>query len=325
MESERPRLLVTLRQRDATRRAVNELVPGVPWAFADPGETARWADVEAMLIGSLVRELENFDPRSTPRLRFVQRVYTGLDGMPFDRFPPDVAIAGNVGAFGPFVAEHALALALAAARDLYEARQMVLDGKLRPVPRQRSLYGATAVILGYGAIGQEIATRLAGFGTKVVGVNRDGRPREGAGTMYPADRMLEALGQGAMVFEVRPLTHRTAGTIDATALAHMRPDAVFVDVGRAGTVDEAALYEHLRAHPDFRAAFDVWWDEDYSKGTFTTRFPFATLPNFFGTPHSAGAVAGAEERALRFALENLARYFRDGHPRFVVDRAEYEG
>jgi phosphoglycerate dehydrogenase-like enzyme len=323
MESDRPRLLVALRPTDEIRDALNAAFPQVPWAFLDRASPDRWGDVEAMLVGSLDRQYASFDAASTPRLRFVQRIYTGLDVFPFGRFPVEVEVAGNVGGFAPFVAEHAMALALAAARDLHTAGEMVAAGRLRPPPHARTLHGATAVILGYGAIGREIGRRLASFDCRVVAVTRTGAPADGAETALSADRLLEAVGLGPFVFEARPLTQRTAGTIDAAALGRMRPDAVFVNVGRAGTVVEADLFHHLEGHPEFRAAFDVWWHEDYEKGTLASPFPFARLPNFYGTPHSAGALEGAGAYALRTATENLARFFRGERPSYLADRAEY--
>jgi len=323
MQSDHPRLLVTLRPRPELRDGLNRLLPQVPWGFLEETPATARGDVEAILCGSLVREAASFDPASTPRLAFVQRLYTGLDGFPFARFPASVRVAGNVGAMAPYVSEHAIALALAAAHDLYAAREMVRTGQLRPVPAQRILFRTTAVVLGYGEIGRAIARRLAGFEVRVLGVNRTGAGADGVSEMFPAERLREALAFGDFVFEVRPLTRRTAGTIGRDELESMRPDAVFVNVGRAGTVDESALFHHLQTHPDFRAALDVWWNEDYVAGTLLGRFPFASLPNFVGSPHSAGVAPGEEERVLERAVENLERFFANGAPRFVVDRAEY--
>ena len=323
VESDRPRLLVTLRPRDDVGAAIDRALPEVAWAYLDRTAPDAWRDVEAVLADSLGRSDAIFDDRSTPRLRFVQRIYTGLDGFPFDRFGPAVAIAGNVGAFAPYVAEHAILLALAALRDLPRSIEMVREGRLRPVATQRTLYGAMGLVLGYGEIGTEIGRRLAAFGARVAGLNRTGRPAPGVERMFSSEQLSEALSAADLVFDVRPLTRRTTGSIGRAEFERMRPDATLVAVGRAGTVDEGALYGHLQSHPEFRAAFDVWWNEDYRAGTLGARFPLASLPNFVGTPHCAGAVAGAEGRALDFALENLVRFFRDGRPRFVVDRAEY--
>ncbi|MGI0156563.1 MAG: NAD(P)-dependent oxidoreductase, partial [Thermoplasmata archaeon] len=124
---------------------------------------------------------------------------------------------------------------------------------------------------------------------------------------------------------VRPLTRRTVGTIGKDALEAMRPNAIFVNVGRAATVDEEALFRHLRTHPGFRAGIDVWWNEDFASGALPSRFPFGDLPNFVGTPHSAGHAAASESRGLRLALENLGRFFHDGKPAHRIDRSEYSG
>ncbi|MGA8542809.1 MAG: 2-hydroxyacid dehydrogenase [Thermoplasmata archaeon] len=324
MSELRPRLLVAFPSRRGLERAVDLALPGIPWALLAETPSEERRDVEAMLVGSFAREArESFDPATTPKLRFVQRVYTGMDGFPFDRFPEGVAIAGNVGAFAPFVSEHAVALALTAARDFAAAREAVRAGRLRPAPDQRTLYGGTAVILGYGEIGRAIAERLAGFEMRVLGLNRTGSPAPGCEKMYPAERLTEAVAEGDVVFEVRPLTKLTERTINAAVLSAMRPRAIFVNVGRAGTVDEEALFHHLESHPAFRAAIDVWWNEDYTTGALTSRFPFSQLPNFVGTPHSAGVSPDGEARALHFALENVARYFRDGKPAHIVDRHEY--
>ena len=323
MSLSEPRLLVSVDRRNSVGEQVAEHLPEVAWAYLRDTPPERRQSVEAMLVGGYSRELTEFDPATTPRLRFVQRLFTGTDGFPFRRFPADVRFAGNIGAFAPFVSEHAVMLALAAARDLPAGREMVREGRLRPAPEQRSLAGRTAVILGYGEIGRAIADRLRPFDTRLVGVNRRGEPAAGVAEMFPAERFREALPLGDFVFEVRPLTNLTAGSIGAAELASMRPDAILVNVGRAGTVDEEALFRHLETHPRFRAAIDVWWNERFSDGTLPSRFPFGNLPNVVGTPHSAGNVPGADERAIRFAAENLARFFRTGTPAHVLDRSEY--
>ena len=324
MSPESPRLLVALRSRPEIAPAVDQALPGISWRYVSETSPEDRALVEALLVGSLEREFPDFEAATTPHLAFVQRVYTGLDGFPFALFPASVRVAGNVGAFAPTVADHALALALAAAREIVAVQGMVSEGRLRPAPEGRPLEGTTALILGYGEIGRAIARRLQGFGVEVVGLNRTGRMSPGVLAMYPANRLGEALESADLVFDARPLTRLTRGSIGASELARMRPKAIYVNVGRAATIDEEALYRHLESHSEFRAALDPWWVERFRDGTFSSRFPFAKLPNFVGTPHSAGYSRGTEERALRMALENLGRFFRTGNPLYVVDRSEYE-
>lgn len=324
MNAAAARLLVALTPRELIDQVLADLLPAVGWRYAAQATPEDLGSIEAMLVGSLQRELGDFHPSRTPQLAFVQGVYTGLDGFPFDRFPESVRIAGNVGGYAPFVAEHAVALALASARSLVLAQRTVAEGRLRPAPDQLSLRGTTALILGYGAIGREIAARLEGFGVRCVGMTRSGRMAPGLAGAFPADRIDEALAEADLVFDVRPLTRATRGSIGAPQFARFRTHAIYVNVGRAGTVDEEALYRHLSSHPSFRAAMDPWWSEDFAAGRLGQRFPWTELPNFVGTPHCASDVPGAEEFTLRRAVENLARFFSGGAPSFVADRREYE-
>jgi len=320
-----PRLLVVVNERAGLRDAIARRLPEVPFAFLPELGLDGGPEVEAALLGSMGRDAARWDPSAHPRLRFVQRIFAGVDDLPFDRLPPAVKVAGNVGGYAPFVAEHAVALALASARCIPEGNTAVASGRLRPAPELRSLYGETAVILGFGAIGHAIAQRLRLFEVRIVGLNRTGTPTAGAETVYAADRLREAVAAGRFVFDARPLTSLTHGSLGRPEFEAMAEDATFVNVGRAGTVDEEALYRHLVAHPRFRAALDVWWDEDFARGLLRTRFPFAQLPNFLGSPHWAGFAPKVQEFALGKALDNLARFFAGAPPLHVVDRAEYAG
>jgi len=319
-----PRLLVALRPHDELDTILNERLAGIPWRYASEALGLGTESAEAMLLGSVERELGAADLRGLTNLRFVQRVYTGMDGVPFQRFPPQVRFAGNVGAYAPFVSEHAVAIALGAARELPRANALVVRGTLRPPPSQRLLWGSTAVILGYGEIGRAIADRLTGFGARILGLNRSGRMAPGCAGMFPADRLAEAVREGDFVFDTRPLTRLTRGTINRATLQSMKSAAIFVNVGRAGTVEEEALYRHLLDHPEFRAALDVWWHEEFAGGRIEHAFPFGTLPNVVGTPHCAGFGPGVEEYVLRRAVANLERFFAGQEPRYVIDRSEYE-
>jgi phosphoglycerate dehydrogenase-like enzyme len=323
MTPRRPRLLVALKPSEELDAALAGLLPGVECGYAATTAPADRVDAEAVLVGSVERELGDFESSTTPQLRLVQRVYTGLDAFPFSRFPPPIQVAGNVGGFAPFVAEGAVALALASARSLILANSMVAQGRMRPPPAAFTFRGKTALILGYGSIGREIAARLAGFDMRVVGLNRSGRMAPGVSAMVPADRLDEALGQADIVFEARPLTRATRGSLGAAQFARMRTGALFVNVGRAGTVVEEALYRHLKEHPEFRAAIDVWWDEDFGEGHLARRFAWSELPNLTSSPHVSGAVPEATRYGLARAIENLARFFRGETPLYLADRNDY--
>ena len=310
-------------ESEEVHRVLEAFLPRTSIEYVDPHAAGPWPHVVAWLVGSIDRELPAWTFDRTPRLRFVQRLFTGLDDFPFDRFPESVRIAGNVGAYAPFVAEHAVALLLAVTHNVIANWEKVRAGQLRPPVSNRYLAGRTVLILGYGEIGRAVARLSRPFGPTVEAVTRSGRSEPTLARTYPADRLADALGSADAVVECRPLTDATRGSLDGSMLARMRRGAILVNVGRAATVNPAALFARLTAEPEFRAAFDVWWEEDFEGGSIRHPFPFGTLPNFLGSPHVAGIGAEPRSRSFRMAAENLHRFFSGETPRHLADRGEY--
>ena len=102
---------------------------------------------------------------------------------------------------------------------------------------------------------------------------------------------LEELVASADVLAIQtPLNETTRGLVDGRLLATMKRDAILINVGRGGTVDETALYEALRDGRLLGAALDVFEREP------TGENPLLTLPNFVGTPHVAAQTEDAQAR-----------------------------
>ena len=79
----------------------------------------------------------------------------------------------------------------------------------------------------------------------------------------------------------------------------------------------------LKAHPDFCAGIDTWWDEPKPGQPFRPRLPFLSLPNVIGSPHNSGIVPGMTSVSATAAAENVAAYFRGDHVRGIQDPADY--
>ena len=103
------------------------------------------------------------------------------------------------------------------------------------------LNGSTLAIVGMGAIGRAMAKLGKAFGMRVVAVTRDGGAREDADAAYPIARMGEAVAQADAVALTLPGTDQTRGLFDAAAIAAMKPNAIFGNVGRGSVVDQDAL------------------------------------------------------------------------------------
>jgi D-2-hydroxyacid dehydrogenase (NADP+) len=327
MIDRRARLLVALRKDSELSAALDRGLPNTPRAFVTAASEGPWKEAEALLIGSPPGMLPEGLESQAPELRFVQSIFSGLDDFPFTRFRNGIMVAGNVGAYATYVAEHAVALILVLAKNYVPNYERVRNGILRPVPPNINLDGRTVLLLGFGATAREIAVRLESFNMRIHGLSRTGRTRPGVTRMFPSSRLHEAVSDADVIVDCRPLTRTTEGTINSSVLLRMKPTAIFVNVGRAGTVDESSLELHLASHRDFRAGTDVWWNEDLATGTVKGASRLTSFPNFAGSPHNAGFTptmdSVAKAKVYSRAIENIERYFSGRKPRFLAERNEY--
>jgi phosphoglycerate dehydrogenase-like enzyme len=317
-----PRLLVAVPSSPDLIDGLARWLPDVPYIRPDKLGDKPWPSIEAVFVANVDREMPSLRPVQVPRLRFVQFLFTGLDGFPFHRFAPEVQVASNRGAYGPFVAEHAVALALALSKNVGRGQEMVLDGKMRPAPSSMFLDGRRAVILGFGRIGHETARRLRGLGMSIEGISRTGNADPGADQMTSIAHLSEALSRADLIVNCLPLTPSTRGIIGSEELGQLKPEAILVNVGRAATIDEDALVTYVKGHPDLRFGSDVWWDEDFVHGKVEVPPALKDLPNLLGTPHTAGLTADSRKFVLDNALQNVARYFHGERPQYLADQED---
>ncbi|MEM0271269.1 MAG: 2-hydroxyacid dehydrogenase [Thermoprotei archaeon] len=261
--------------------------------------------------------------RRLPKLRVIQTVSAGVDGLPFDSIPENVVVLSNAGAYAEPIAEHVFAMILYFYKDLRTNHELLVHGVFNQKTPTEELAGKVLGILGYGGIGRAIAKRAKCFGVTVHALNRSGRTDVYVDKMFSPDSLKEFLSGVDILVLTLPLTKHTAHMIDRLALDAMKEDAMLVNVGRAGVIVEEDLYNHLVRHPHFRAALDVWWDEPKGDSTFQTRYPFLSLPNVLGSPHNSGVVKNFFPRAVRSAAKNLAAFLGGKVYSNVVDRRDY--
>lgn len=212
-------------------------------------------------------------------------------------------------------AEMALALLLAAARFIPLGDRLLRQGDWAArydKPPEMVLHGQTALILGFGAIGQHVARLCSAFGMKVLATRRNPEAPLPAGLsadVYASERLHDLLPQADVLIVTLPLSASTRGLIGARALALLPPHALLVNIGRGAVVDEQALYEALRSRRLAGAGIDVWYrypeDDEDRAATFPSDFPFHELDNVVMSPHHGGAYGVAFTEARR--LEELAR------------------
>lgn len=269
---------------------------------------AEHRDAEAIVVWLNPADRLQALPSELPSLRWVQGLMAGTDAVHAAGFGPDVVITAGVGLHDQPVAEHTLALLLAAARRLDETVRAQADGTWlrghtgnQTVNRNgfTTLSGARVVIWGFGGIGQTLAGYLSALGAEVVGVARHAGERAGYRVVTPSD-LPDLLPTTDVLVDILPGTEQTDGVVDAAVLAALPAHAWFVNVGRGVTVDEDALVDALTSGSIGGAALDVFRIEPLPPDS-----PLWSLPNVIITPHSAG---GRPQQPGRLIAANLRRY-----------------
>lgn len=270
------------------------------------------ADAEVLIWTSMsrLRLVETMHPG----IRFVQLPIAGVERWVEDAELMAIAtFASAAGIYGELVAEHALALLLACARDLHRFARL---GAWEEGAGLRSgvLRGAHVAVVGTGGIGTALIRLLVPLGVTTVAVSRSGRYVPGA-VMSVASSDVDGVWPTVdAVVLAAPSTPATEGLVDARVLARMRDDAWLVNVARGPLVDTAALVDALRERRIGGAALDVTDPEPLPEG-----HPLWNDPRCLITPHT-GLPERARVRLLsEHAVANTVRYAQGLALRSVID------
>ena len=251
-----------------------------------------------------------------PRLRYLHFISSGYENLLHNGAPRHLVVSRGGGpSHAVTVAEHAVTLLLGLMRQLPQLernRAAIAWDREALRARTRSLEGATVLIVGFGAIGQEAARRLRPFEARIVGMLRSEPVPEVAALadeiVHPS-MLHAALAAADAVILAVPLSPETEKLIGAAELGVMKPSAYLVNIARGGLIDGAALVDALARHRIAGAGLDVFDPEPLPPDS-----PLWRLDNVILSPHAAasGSDAGAD-RVVAHARENLER-FRAGRP-----------
>jgi phosphoglycerate dehydrogenase-like enzyme len=241
-----------------------------------------------------------------PGLRLVQLLSAGAEKF-VGRLPEGVVLCNARGAHTAATAEWAVAAILAAQRGLpFFAREQAAGRWTATV--ERSLIGRAVLLVGAGDIGRAIGRMLEGFDVRLTYVARTARE-----DVHGMDELPRLLPDADVVVLIVPVTPETTGMVDARFLAAMKDDALLVNAARGVVVDTDALLAELTAER-LRAALDVTDPEPLPPG-----HPLWAAPNLLLTPHVAGAVPEANDRAAAAVTDQLRRVLAGEPLANVVD------
>ena len=261
--------------------------------------------------------------RRLPNLKVIGRTGVGYDNV-------DVAYAASCGipvVFTPgansrSVAEHAVALMFALAKDLENADPDLRAGnwKVRDAGRAFELFDKKVGIIGTGAIGKIVAELCRGVGMKTAAYSHShNRAKvEAAGCEY-YDELDDLLRDCDIITIHNPLTPDTRGMIGARELGLMKKTAILINTSRGPIVNGQALADALNAGVIAGAAVDVFDTEPAAADD-----PVFTARNLIATPHLAALTREAKNRMSVKCAEGCLAVLRGEKWKDVVDKSVYD-
>jgi phosphoglycerate dehydrogenase-like enzyme len=211
-------------------------------------------------------------------------------------------------------AEHAIALLLAAAKNLVPIDRSLHRSDWRPryaEPEALLLEGHTAVVLGYGEIGRRVARTLDTLGMDVHAMKRTiDSPHDGDISLHVIQDLPGLLPQARVLMVALPLTEETRGLVGRGQLSALPDGTVIVNVARGAIIDEKALYDELKSGR-LKAGIDVWYqypkEKETRANTPPSQYNFGSLSNVVMTPHLAGHTVDTETLRVRELARLLNR------------------
>lgn len=212
-------------------------------------------------------------------------------------------------------AEMAVALLMAAAKFLvpFDRAFRHHDWTPRYQPNPSFLLeGKTALILGFGHIGQRVGRFCQSLGMVVIGIRRQPDKPVIPGVqpqVHPPEDLKALLPDCHVLIITLPFTGQTDGLIGARQLSLMQDGGILVNVGRGAIVDQAALYQALKSGTLGAAGLDVWYNypqnKDQRQDTPPADFPFHQLDNIVMSPHRGGGSRDTDLLRMRHLAKLL--------------------
>jgi phosphoglycerate dehydrogenase-like enzyme len=257
-----------------------------------------------------------------PQLRWVHTSAVAVETICLpELFARDIAVSNTRGIQAVPIAEHAMAVALALAKQL----PFVIDNQRQARWAQNEfvgprlpwvLQGRTLGLIGVGTIGSEIARRAEAFGMRVIALRR--RPAYGTighvERVYGVEDLDDFLGQCQVLVICAPLTAETHSMMGAAQFAQLPQGAVLINVGRAKIIDTDALIQSLANGHLGGASLDVFPQEP-----LPPEHPLWKAPNVILTPHTSGFRQGHWEEVIELFGDNLDRWLKKEPLKFRIE------
>jgi phosphoglycerate dehydrogenase-like enzyme len=246
-----------------------------------------------------------------PALKLISIWGTGTDNIDLESAQRrGITVCNTAGVNANAVAEHTIALMLAAARRIPKIDREMRGGAW-PREMLTQLLGKTLGVFGTGAIGMRVVTLARALGMEVMAWSARGDTDRAMAAGARAASKEEILCEADVVTLHLRLTPETTGFLGSRELSLMKPGSLLINTGRGALVEKNALLDALR-QSRISAGLDVFHDEPLKAGDPILEFPDVVL-----SPHNSGQTPEVVRDGLLRTVDNIENYLQ-GRPTGVV-------
>ncbi|OZM57084.1 D-2-hydroxyacid dehydrogenase [Lottiidibacillus patelloidae] len=299
-------VLSSAKVKQTIQEELIEKYPEINFIFCENMQEAEERLHEASILITYGEDLNDTHLEKATNLRWIMVISAGLDQMPFQAIHKKGIVVTNVrGIHAIPMAEYVIAMMLQVSRNTKALIKHEQEKKWDRAVKMEEITGKTILVVGAGAIGQEIARIAKAFSLKTLGVNTSGNKQRHFDEIYAIHDIKEPLAKADFVVNVLPSTEKTHQLFSYDLFSYMRSSAVFINIGRGTTVNEEHLVKVMEEKRISHAVLDVFYEEPLH-----AEHPFWNMENVTVTPHLSGISKQYQPRAFEIFKENLEHFMK---------------
>ncbi|KGX87679.1 3-phosphoglycerate dehydrogenase [Pontibacillus halophilus JSM 076056 = DSM 19796] len=278
-----------------------EKYPMVTFQFCESMEEAEAYLSRADLFITYGEDVTPEHIKAAPLLKWIMVLSAGMDKMPFKEIEARKIMVTNArGIHAIPMAEYAIGMLLQTYRESKTIIEYEKAHKWGKSLRMNELTGRTMLIVGAGAIGQELGRLAKAFRIKTIGISRSGTKKEYMDVNGRVDDLDEYLSEADIVVSILPSTKETRYLFTESSFKKMKDDAIFLNMGRGDVVQDTVLMDALHQRQIAYAILDVFEQEP-----LPAAHPFWSMERVTVTPHHSGVSPQYQPRAFEIFKHNL--------------------
>lgn len=300
-------ILFTAKIHPKYEERLREQYPDNRFVFCKTVEEVDSKIGEAEVLVTYGSDVDELMITHAKRLRWIMVLSAGVERLPFSVIIKRKIIVTNArGIHKTPMAEYAISMLL----QVYRQEKTIINNEIAKKWDKslvmKEISGRTMLIVGTGAIGQEVARLAQAFRIKTIGISKSGKKVDHFNQNEPLEKLNSLLPEADFVISVLPSTPETKHLFTAFEFKQMAEHAIFLNMGRGDVLVEADLLKAIQENKIGHAILDVFEEEPLS-----VNHPFWAEENITITPHLSGVSTKYVPRALDIFTENLSMYLAD--------------